>query len=275
VHGPTKEAAESEVRIGLVLSGGGLRGAGHLGVLQQLLEHDVRIDIIVGSSAGAIVAAYYAAVGLTIDELLADAERFCGRHLVAHALNVRPGRRLDRVLAPLSGIVPTRLEQLKRADFERLHHGVRGIGVVCHDVTTGMPCYFSTDGDQRAELYDVVRASASMPLLFAPVPVACGDGQLLLTDGGVSDSLPVEFARRPPLSATHVIVSDCRMVPVRPPATTDRLVYVRPRLATTSTLRAPSASLRTAVREGAAAITDEVLDRIGRWVVREELAEPA
>jgi predicted acylesterase/phospholipase RssA len=45
------------VRIGLVLSGGGLRGAGHLGVLRQLVANGVPIDVIVGSSAGAIVAA--------------------------------------------------------------------------------------------------------------------------------------------------------------------------------------------------------------------------
>src|SRR5262245_33319460 len=42
-------------RIGVVLSGGGLRGAGHVGVLQQLAAHKIPIDVIVGSSAGAIV----------------------------------------------------------------------------------------------------------------------------------------------------------------------------------------------------------------------------
>ena len=59
------------MRIGLVLSGGGLRGAGHVGVLQQLVAHGIPIDVIVGSSAGAIGAAYYAAVGLTLEELIA------------------------------------------------------------------------------------------------------------------------------------------------------------------------------------------------------------
>ena len=53
----------SRVRIGLVLSGGGLRGASHVGVLQQLIEHDIPIDVMVGSSAGAIITTYYAAVG--------------------------------------------------------------------------------------------------------------------------------------------------------------------------------------------------------------------
>lgn len=59
----------SPARIGVVLSGGGLRGAGHIGVLQQLVAHKIPIEVIVGSIAGAIVAAYYAAVGLSLQEL--------------------------------------------------------------------------------------------------------------------------------------------------------------------------------------------------------------
>src|SRR5262245_59083924 len=95
------------VRIGLVLSGGGLRGASHLGVLQQLIEHRIPIDVIVGSSAGAIIAAYYAAVGLPLEELVQDAERFRGRHLLAHILNVRlHGRMTGGSLAKWSGIIP-------------------------------------------------------------------------------------------------------------------------------------------------------------------------
>ena len=70
-------------RIGLVLSAGGLRGAAHLGVMRKLLAHDIPLDIIVGTSVGAVVAAYYAAVGLTIDELIHDVRGFKGRHLVA------------------------------------------------------------------------------------------------------------------------------------------------------------------------------------------------
>jgi NTE family protein len=243
-----------------------------VGVLQQLAAHNIPIDIVVGSSAGAIIAAYYAAVGLALDELVADARGFRARHLVAHALNVRLAGRYERMLGWLSGVIPARLEQLEHATFDRLHHGIRAIGIVCHDVTTGRAQYFSTGHNRGARLSDVVRASASLPHLFPPIAVECDDENLLLTDGGISDCLPIEFARRQPLSATHVIVSDCRMLPVRPPATTDRLVYVRPRLPTTSTLRAPSSSLLAAVREGAAAVTEDVLERIGKWVTQ---AQPA
>jgi predicted acylesterase/phospholipase RssA len=65
----------------------------------------------------------------------------------------------------------------------------------------------------------VVRASASIPYLLPPIDVACAGNSLLLTDGGVSDGLPVAFAQRPPLSATHLIVSDCRWLSRRPPLT--------------------------------------------------------
>ena len=136
--------ANPAVRVAVVLSGGGLRGAGHVGVLQQLVAHGIPIDIIVGSSAGAVVAAYYAAVGLRLDELTSDARNFRGRHLLAHSLNVRLGYRLDRTLRKASGVIPTRLEELECATFDRLHHGIRGLGIVCHELKSGRPRYFST-----------------------------------------------------------------------------------------------------------------------------------
>jgi predicted acylesterase/phospholipase RssA len=260
-------APNSPTRIGLVLSGGGLRGAGHIGVLQQLIAHNISIDVIVGSSAGAIVAAYYAAVGLTIDELVRDARHFRGRHLIAHSLNLRLDHHLDRVLGRLSGLIPSRLEQLERATFDRLHHGIRAVGIVCHDLKSGQPRYFATGHDQGVRLSEAVRASAAMPFLFPPAAVRCAGEDLLLTDGGLSDCLPIGFAKRPPLSATHLIVSDCRWFATHRPESTEHgdVIYVRPRLLATGTLWAPSSTLLDAVRQGAAAITDDVLARIAGW----------
>jgi NTE family protein len=264
-------AAQVGVRIGLVLSGGGLRGASHLGVLQQLAAHKIPIDIIVGSSAGAIIAAYYAAVGLTLDELIRDAESFRGRHLLAHILNVRlRGRLLAGALTKRSGLIPERLEQLEHAAFDRLRHNVRAIGVVCHDVASRRPSYFATGDDRGVRLSDVVRASASIPFLLPPIRVECAhDGTtLLLTDGGVSDCLPIAFAQRAPLSATHLIVSDCRWLAGQRPASDGRVVYVRPRLPSTGTLWAPASTLASAVREGNRAVSPEMLDTIRGWARR-------
>jgi|SRR5688572_293295 predicted acylesterase/phospholipase RssA len=255
------------VRIGLVLSGGGLRGASHVGVLQQLEDHHIPIDVVVGSSAGAIVAAYYAAVGLTVDDLIRDAETFRGRHLLAHSANVRLHRRMAKALSKRSGIIPERLAQLESATFDRLHHDVRGIGIVCHDVKSGRPLYFATGADRGVRLSDVVRASASIPLLLPPILVESPiEGtRMLLTDGGVSDCLPVAFAQRPPLGATHVIVSDCRAFAARRPLSNGRVVYVRPRLPSTGTLWAPRSTLGSAVREGGRAVTSQILDIIQGW----------
>ncbi|HEY7190493.1 MAG TPA: patatin-like phospholipase family protein [Vicinamibacterales bacterium] len=261
--------ATGSVRIGLVLSGGGLRGASHLGVLQELAAQQIPIDVIVGASAGAIVAAYYAAVGLTLDELIADAEQFRGRHLLAHSLNVRlRGRRSSGAVTTRSGIIPERLAQLERATFDRLHHGVRAIGVVCHDLNSGRPCYFATGDDRGVRLSDVVRASASIPVLLPPIHVNCPDDSvaLRLTDGGVSDGLPVAFAKRPPLSATHLIVSDCRWIAGNRPPGDDALVYVRPRLPSTGTLWAPASTLASAVREGRRAVDARALHAIREWL---------
>jgi NTE family protein len=257
----------SPVRLGVVLSGGGLRGASHVGVLQQLIEQHVAIDVIVGSSAGAVIAAYYAAVGLAVDELTRDARRFRGRHLLAHSLNVRTRGRMAGVLTRLSGVIPQRLAQLDEATFDRLHHGVRGIGIVCHDIVTGRSCYFATGQHRGVRLSDVVRASASIPLLFPPIAVTCRDDgtTLHLTDGGLSDCLPIAFAQRPPLSATHLIVSDCRSFAGGTFPEDERTVYVRPRLPSTGTLSAPVSTLTSAVREGRRAVTTEILRTIHGW----------
>jgi NTE family protein len=257
------EPASSGVRLGVVLSAGGLRGAAHVGVLRELVRQGVPIHCIVGVSAGAIVAAYYAAVGLGFDELVADAERFRGRHLLAHSLNVQLGQRLESQLGRFCGVIPERLRQLASASFDQLHHGVERLGIVCHDVTNGRPRYFSTGLDHGVTLADAVLASASIPRLFPAVSVCCGGATIRLTDGGVSDAVPLGFARSG-LGATHVIVSDCRWIGRRhdPDATT---VWVRPRMPETGTLWSPARGLITAVREGAAALTPQALDRISQW----------
>ena len=251
-------------RIGLVLSAGRLRGASHLGVIRQLARHGIPTEVIVGTSVGALIAAYYAAVGLTIDQMMDDARVFRGRHLLAHSLAVRARGPFKALFRPWSGVIPKRLAQLRAAGFSRLHHGVDAIGVVCHDLTNDRPRYVSTAGDGGLRLYDAVATSASIPKMFPPQPLEY-DGQVYqFTDGGLSDPLPVGFASQPGLEATHLIVSDCRQL-------TDRidehawLIYLRPRLERTTTLRAPKATLLEAVAAGEAVVTEAVLARLRTW----------
>ena len=67
--GPTtRDDSGSRPRVGLALSGGGARGAAHIGVIRVLLEEGVAIDCIAGTSMGAIVGGLYAS-GMTLEEL--------------------------------------------------------------------------------------------------------------------------------------------------------------------------------------------------------------
>jgi len=246
-----------------VLSAGGLRGAAHVGVLRRLVDEGVSIDVLVGVSAGAVIAAYYAAVGVSLDDLVLDAETFRGRHLLLHSINVQLGRRYAHVLDLRCGVIPARLRQLETATFNRLHHGVQRLGIGCHDIVAGAPRYFCTGADHGVALHDVVKASASIPFLFPAVAVAGHQERWLLTDGGVSDPLPIAFARQPPLGATHVIVSDCRWIGTPRPAD-EHTVWIRPRMPAIGTLWTPR-GLAAAVRRGEAAVTREVVERIRGW----------
>jgi NTE family protein len=250
------------VRLGVVLSAGGLRGAAPVGVLRALIRHGIRIDVLVGASAGAIIAAYYAAVGLELDELVDDARAFRGRHLLTYSLSLHLGR-FGEALRPWCGVIPDRLLQLEAAAFGRLHHGVCGLGIVCHDAAARQPRYFATGFDHGAQLEDVVRASAAIPYLFAPHPIVCDRQSWLLTDGGISDPVPLAFARRPPLGATHVIVSDCRWLHTERESVHGRdVVWIRPRLSNAGTLWSPRHGLLSAVAQGEAAVTGEVVAQI-------------
>jgi predicted acylesterase/phospholipase RssA len=211
-----------------------------------------------------VVAAYYAAVGLDFDEFVRDARRFRGRHLLAHGLNVHLGYRFAHRLASRCGVIPERLRQLDSARFDRLHHGVRRLGIVCHDIRSRRPCYFATGIEHGITVADAVRASASIPYLFPAVSVTCDGETRRLTDGGVSDALPLSFARSAAIAATHVVVSDCRWIG-RVHATDQKTVWIRPRMISTGSLWSPAHGLASAVRDGELAVTPEALHRVESW----------
>jgi len=198
------------LRIGIVLSAGGLRGAAHLGVLRRIVRHHIPVELMVGVSAGAIIAAYYAAVGLSVHEMIEQAPVFRGRHILMHGLTLRLHASLKPYLRRFCGIIPQRLEQLEAASFTSLHHGIKRLGIVCHDIDRNQPRYFSTIESCGVRLADVARASAAVPGVMPAKTLTIGADVVRLADGGISDSLPVDFLRSPLMGATHVIVSDCR-----------------------------------------------------------------
>jgi NTE family protein len=257
---------ENDVRIALVLSAGGLRGAAHAGVMRALLRHDVPLHAIVGVSAGAIVAAYYAGVGLELDEMIADAGTLRGRQLLAHSLGVQGGSWLASRLHSWCGVIPERLRQLEAARFDRLHHGVNRLGIVCHDLNTGGPRYFGTGLEETVTLNEVVRASASIPGLFPAIAIRRGSDVLRLTDGGLSDPVPLAFAQQPAIGATYVIISDCCGTSKVRAGADPRVVWIRPDISATGMLRSPRQGLRQTVRDGEAAVTVEILRVVTGWL---------
>jgi NTE family protein len=254
------------VSIGIVLSAGGLRGVAHLGVLRRIVGRRIPVETMVGVSAGAIIAAQYAAVGLTVDEMIGQASVFHGRHILMHGLSLRSHASLRPYLRRFCGIIPQRLEQLESATFTRLHHGIRRLGIVCHDIERNRPRYFSTAESAAVRLADVACASAAVPGILPAQTIVRGTEVMILADGGISDSLPVEFARSPLIGATHVIVSDCRLVADARPAADDSLIYIRPDLDGIRPFFTGGAALIKAVSRGEAAVTGDVMERIQSWL---------
>jgi len=261
------------VRLGVVLSGGGLRGVAHLGVLRQLLAHGLTIDVLVGVSAGAIVAGFYAGVGLGVEDMIGDAPVFKGRHVLMHGLTLRAPQAARPLLRRFCGVIPERLRQLDQARFDALHHGVQSLGIVCHDLVTRRPAYFSTAQHFGVPLGTVVKSSAALPGVIPSRPVVRNGVLVHLVDGGLSDSLPCAFAASV-LGATHLVVSDCRRE-AEPRPSGPSYVYIRPELNGAAVLRSPAGTLLESVAKGEAACTADVIDTVREWVARRAQASAA
>lgn len=161
--------------LGLVLSGGAVRGAAHLGVLAVLDEAGIRPDLVVGTSVGSAVGALYAA-GQRPEALLDLLEPVSWRSLVE--LSLTSGRSLFGT----AGFERYLRERLERRSFEELALPFRA--VAC-DLLSGEAVALG-EGD----VVEAVLASCALPGLFPPVE---RDGRLLV-DGGVVDNLPLEVA---------------------------------------------------------------------------------
>lgn len=185
LHGP---GAEKRARptLGLALGGGAARCVAHIGVLQVLEENGIPIHLIAGTSGGALVGALFAA-GLTPKWLAELADRLNWRHIVK--LNLRRDGLLDT--EGLERFVATLVKNQTFADL-RLP-----FAAVAVDLLTGDEVIL-----QEGAVAPAVRASSSIPGIFAPVPYR---GRLLV-DGGVRNNVPVSLARA--MGADVVIAVD-------------------------------------------------------------------
>jgi NTE family protein len=218
-------AAADEVigrpKIGLALSGGGARGAAHVGVLRVLEEEHVPVDYIAGTSMGAVIGGLYAA-GVSVEgleRLLTEidwADAFDDRirredrsfrrkrdddlYLVRAAPGIGDtgevkfpaglvqGQKIDLLLKSFTSAVA------QVHDFDQLHIPFRAVAA---DIVTGEAVTLG-----KGDLATAIRASMSVPAVLAPVEI----GGRLLVDGGVAENLPIDVVRS--MGADIVIAVD-------------------------------------------------------------------
>jgi NTE family protein len=178
-------------RIGLALGGGAARGFAHIGVLQVLEERGIRPDLVVGTSAGSVVATLYAAghtptelgrMAMTLNESQITDWVFPGR-------SVLKGEALARFVRDLVDNRP--IESMKVP-----------LGIVAADLQSGEPILF-----RRGDPGMAVRASSAVPAIFEPVRI----GGREYIDGGAVSPVPVRFARQ--MGAEVVIAVDISAIP--------------------------------------------------------------
>lgn len=184
--GPSEPPRARPPRIGLALGGGAARGFAHIGVIQVLEENGIRPDLVVGTSAGSMVAALYAS-GRS------------GRQLQTLANGMDEAALTDWAF-PLRGAI--RGDALAR--YVRRHTGGKTIeqmtlplGIVATALSDGSPILF-----RRGDTGLAVRASSAVPAIFQPVKIAGRE----YVDGGLVAPVPVSFARQ--MGADFVIAVD-------------------------------------------------------------------
>ncbi|MBE3556131.1 MAG: patatin-like phospholipase family protein [Firmicutes bacterium] len=196
--------------IGLALSGGGVLGGAHLGALQALEELGVRISVVTGTSAGAIVAALYAFGALNQENRLYQAASFRLFDLNSWQwLAGWAGRR-----KPTGLLRGERLEAFLRNNIgdQSIEAAPLPLGICATDLYTGQLVVFgsparplpATVWSSDIATAKAVHASCALPILFEPVE----HEPWLLADGGLVNNLPVDVARA--LGAEKVIAVDLR-----------------------------------------------------------------
>jgi NTE family protein len=174
-------------RIGLALGAGSARGWAHIGVIRALEERGIKVDLICGTSIGALVGAVYASGQL---QQLED--------WVTSLVWSKVVRLMD--LTWKGGLIRgQRLFNLFRTTFRDVDIAelATPFGAVATELSSGREIWL-----RQGKLLDVVRASCAMPGLFTPVV----HGDTVLVDGGLVNPVPVSMCRA--LGAELVIAVD-------------------------------------------------------------------
>ncbi len=190
---PDAPVAKRAPKFGLALGGGAARGFAHVGVIQVLEEAGLKPDLVVGTSAGSVVAAFYAS-GKD------------GAQLQKAAETMEEATITDWTV-PLLGRGMMRGDGLaryvnKQTGNRRIEDFKMPLGIVATDLKTGEGILF-----QRGDVGTAVRASSSVPSVFEPVRI----GNREFVDGGLVSPVPVRYARQ--MGAEYVLAIDISSPP--------------------------------------------------------------
>lgn len=190
-----QKEAPHHIKIGLALGGGAARGFAHIGVIKALEAQGIVPDIVVGTSAGSVVGALYAAGnnGFALQKLALKMDEAAFSDwsipLFAKVSGVLKGIGLENYVNNAIGNVP--IEKLKIP-----------FGAVATDLNSGQPIVF-----RRGNTGLAVRASSAVPGVFQSVKI----GSHQYVDGGLVAPVPVRFAKE--MGADFVIAVDISAVP--------------------------------------------------------------
>ena len=206
----TLAAATERPRVGLVLGGGGARGAAHIGVLEVLRENRIPVDCIAGTSMGGLVTGAFAA-GLSPDEMLtamgeADWRSMFNDNPPTNELNPRvksqsrrfiPGTEIGVTKEGAQTLPAVVQGQKVKLFINRLVRSQYGepliekmpipVSIIATDLVTGDKVVF-----REGSMTHAMRSTMSVPGLMAPVK----DGERLLVDGGLVDNVPIDEVRK-------------------------------------------------------------------------------
>ena len=166
--------------IGLALGGGAARGFAHIGVLKVLENNQIKPDLIVGTSAGSVIASVYA-TGISASELNRLAISLDEASITDWA-NPFSGKysgliKGDALQSQVNKLVKNRL--IEQMDIP--------LGIVATDLQTGDPILF-----RRGDTGQAVRASSAVPGIFSPTRILNRE----YVDGGLSSPVPIRFAKQ-------------------------------------------------------------------------------
>jgi NTE family protein len=168
-----------KVSIGIALGSGGAKGLAHFGVLKVIEQNNIKLDLITGSSMGAVIGAAYA-LGMPLDELQEKAYKFFS---ASHIFRINNFHFFHESLIRAEDIRKGFFEFVGDKTFDDCKIPFMALGL---DLESGNEVRIT-----KGKLLNAIEAAAAIPGIFPPVFV---DGKYLV-DGGLVNPTPVDYLR--------------------------------------------------------------------------------